>query len=47
MRTLQKFATVHATVHNHFNAERDLYSRSNFKLNCAAVLTKWRGLCVA
>jgi putative transposase len=44
MRTLQKFAAVHAIVHNHFNAERDLYSRSNFKLNCAAALTKWRGL---
>jgi putative transposase len=32
MRTLQKFAAVHT----HFNAERHLYSRSNFKLNRAA-----------
>ena len=27
MRTLQKFAAVHASVHNHFNQERHLYSR--------------------
>ena len=25
-----------------FNAERYLYSRSNFRLNCAAALTEWR-----
>ncbi len=47
MRTLQKFATVHGSVHNHFNAERHLYSRSNFKLNRAAALAEWRGLCAA
>ena len=47
MRTLQKFAAVHGSVHNHFNAERHLYSRSNFKLNRAAALTDWRSLCAA
>jgi putative transposase len=47
MRTLQKFVAVHASVHNHFNQERHLYSRSNFKLNRAAALTEWRGLGVA
>jgi putative transposase len=26
MRTLQKFVAVHASVHNHFNAERNLYN---------------------
>jgi putative transposase len=46
MRTLQKFVAVHASVHNHFNAERHLYSRNDFKLNRAAALTEWRGLCV-
>ena len=35
MRTLQKFVAVQASVHNHFNAERHLYNRSNFKLNGA------------
>ncbi len=44
MRTLQKFVAVHASVHNHFNQERSLYSRSNFKLNRAAALAEWRGL---
>ena len=47
MRTLQKFVAVHASVHNHFNQERHLYNRSNFKLNRAAALTEWRGLGVA
>jgi putative transposase len=47
MRTLQKFVAVHASVHNHFNAERHLYSGSNFKLNRAAALTERRGLCTA
>jgi putative transposase len=41
MRTLQKFVAVHVSVHNHFNAERHLYSRSNFQLNRATALTEW------
>lgn len=45
MRTLQKFVAVPASVHNHFNQECHLYSRSNFKLNRAAALTEWRSLC--
>ena len=32
-RTLQKFVSVHASVHNHFNQKRHLYSRANFKLS--------------
>ena len=47
MRTLQKFASAHASVHNHFNQERALYSRQNFKLNRAAALAEWRGLFAA
>ena len=31
MRSLQKFSSVHASVHNHFNQERHLYSRNKFK----------------
>lgn len=30
MRTLQRFAVVHASVQNDFNAARSLYSRRNF-----------------
>ncbi len=47
MRSLQKFTAVHASVHNHFNLERHLYSRVNFKLNRAAALSEWRQLCSA
>ena len=44
MRSLQKFVAVHASVHNHFNQERHLYSRDNFKANRAAALAEWRSL---
>ena len=40
MRSLQKFAAVHSSVFNHFNSERSLYSRSNFKLNRATALAE-------
>ncbi len=43
-RGLQKFAAVHASARNHFNQERDLYARDNFKLNRAAALAEWRSL---
>jgi putative transposase len=44
MRSLQKFVSVHASVCNHFNLERHLYSRDNFKLNRTAALAEWRQL---
>ncbi|SLN09550.1 Transposase IS66 family protein [Roseovarius litorisediminis] len=44
MRSLQKFVAVHSSVHNHFNQERHLYSRENFKLNRTAALAEWREL---
>jgi putative transposase len=44
MRSLQKFAAVHASVYNHFNQERSLSTRPNFKLKRAAALAEWRGL---
>lgn len=47
MRCLQKFASVHSSVHNPFNQERHLYSRDNFKLNRSAALSEWRQLCSA
>jgi len=45
MRSLQKFAAVHASVLNHFNQERSLSSRPLFKAKRTAALTEWRGLC--
>ncbi len=46
-KSLQKFASIHCSVHNHFNQERHLNNRVNFKLNRAAALTEWRQLCAA
>ncbi len=43
-KSLQKFASIHSSVHNHFNLERHLYSRENFKLNRSAALAEWRQL---
>ena len=44
MRSLQKFVSVHSSIHNHFNQERHLYSRCNFKLNRTAALAEWHQL---
>jgi len=44
MRTLQKFASIHSSVHNHFNLARYLYSRQNVKDNRAIALAQWRHL---
>jgi putative transposase len=47
MRSLQKFAALHGSIHNHFNQERTLISRQNFKDRRAAALADWRQLCTA
>jgi putative transposase len=44
VKSLQKFASVHSSVHNHFNQERHLYRRSTFKLNRSIALAEWRQL---
>ncbi len=44
MRSLQKFAAVHASVLNDFNSERHFFSRAHFKLNRSAALAEWREL---
>ena len=43
-KSLQKFASIHASIHNHFNQERHLYNRENFKLNRSVALAEWRQL---
>ena len=42
MRSLQKFAAAHASVHNHFNHDRSLERRSRFKDLRHAALIEWR-----
>jgi putative transposase len=44
MKTLQKFASVHGTVHNHFNQERHLTDRQTYKANRSAALAEWKSL---
>ena len=44
IKTLQKFASTHASIHNHFNLERHLNSREVFKENRSAALAEWRQL---
>jgi putative transposase len=45
IRSLQKFAALHGSIHNHFNQERALISRQIFKDRRTAALTAWRQLC--
>jgi putative transposase len=44
MKSLQKFASVHASVHNLFNQERHLTSRETYKANRSAALAEWQTL---
>jgi putative transposase len=44
MVSLQKFASVHANVTNHFNLERHLVDRQTYKLRRSAALAKWQNL---
>jgi putative transposase len=44
MKTLQKFSSVHAQVHNHFNQERHLVTRQVYKQRRLAALAEWCAL---
>ena len=44
MHTLQKFSSVHASVHNHFNQERHLINRQDYKVQRSAALAEWRAV---
>ena len=44
MKSLQKFASVHASLRNHFNSERHLVSRQTYKLRRSAALAEWQSL---
>ncbi len=43
-KTLQKFSSVHAQVHNLFNQERHLVTREIYKQRRLAALAEWRAL---
>jgi putative transposase len=42
MKTLQKFASVHGIVHNHFNQQRHLIDRQTDEDQRSAALAEWR-----
>ncbi len=44
IKTLQKFASAHASIYNHFNHDRHLNRRDIFKQNRSAALAEWRQL---
>nr|WP_241233740.1 DDE-type integrase/transposase/recombinase [Altericroceibacterium xinjiangense] len=44
MKSLQKFASVHASTANHFNAERRLVDRQTYKTRRSAALAEWQSL---
>lgn len=46
VRSLQKFASVLATVSNHFNHERSLSSRHLFKVTTAVLLALLAGVAI-
>jgi putative transposase len=44
VKTLQKFAAIHASIHSHFNHDRHLNRRDIFKQNRSSALAEWREL---
>jgi putative transposase len=42
MKSLQKFASVHANVTSHFNFERHLVDRQTYKTRRSAALAEWQ-----
>jgi putative transposase len=42
IKTLQKFASVHANIHNHFSLKRHLVSRETYKERRSAALAEWQ-----
>ena len=44
MKTLQQFASVHGTFHNHFNQERHVVDRKTYKERRSAALAEWRAV---
>ena len=41
IKSLQKFASIHASLYNHFNLERHLGSRHTYKLRRVAAQAAW------
>jgi putative transposase len=44
MKALQKFSSIHAQLHNHFNQERHLVTRAIYKQRRSTALAEWPAL---
>ena len=44
MKALQKFTSVHANIHIHFNQEHHLVDRQTYKKRCSPALAEWQSL---
>ncbi len=44
IQKLQKFASVHAKLHNHFDLDRHLVDRQAFKIRRSPALVEWQSL---
>jgi len=44
MKSLQKFSSLHAAFHNHFNQDRHLINRETYKAQRSVALAEWRSL---
>lgn len=44
MRSLQKFASVHASIHNHFSQDRHLVDHQTYRTRRSAALAEWQSL---
>jgi putative transposase len=44
MKSLQKFASIHAPFHNHFASDRHLIDQQTYKLHRSAALAEWQSL---
>ena len=44
MKTLQKFASVQASVHNHFKFERHLIDRTTYMESHSVALAEWQAV---
>ena len=44
MKSLQKFASVHAALHKHFSLERHIVDRQTHKQRRSTALAEWKSL---
>jgi len=44
MKSLQKFVSVHANIHNHFDSQRHLVDRQTFKESRSVAFAEWQNL---